>query len=74
MPFQSLYAQSSVLSQGNWFKVEIEKTGIYKLDYSQLRNAGVDVAGVNPRTIKIFGNPGGMLPQANGVERPHDLI
>lgn len=69
-----LYAQSSVLSTGNWFKVAISKTGVYKIDYNQLKSAGMDVATIDPRTIKVYGNPGGMLPQPNATPRPQDLL
>ncbi|HNP20347.1 MAG TPA: type IX secretion system sortase PorU [Fulvivirga sp.] len=68
-----LNAQSSVLAKGSWFKMEIGERGIYKLTYTYLKNAGIDVDNINPQTIKIFGNPGGMLPQSNAVERPFDL-
>lgn len=67
-------AQPSVLHQGFWLKVEIEKAGVYRIDYNQLKNAGADVAGLDPRTLKVYGNPGGMLPQANAAARPVDLI
>lgn len=69
-----LCAQSSVLSSGTWFKVTISKTGVYKVDYNQLRSAGMDVATIDPRTIKVYGNPGGMLPQPNATPRPQDLL
>ncbi len=67
-------AQSSVLSSGEWYKIAIPKTGVYKLDYNQLKQLGINVDAINPRTIKIYGNPGGMLPQANATARPNDLL
>ena len=70
----ALHAQSSVLSSGTWFKVTISKTGIYKIDYNQLRSAGMAVENIDPRTLKVYGNPGGMLPQAIASHRPQDLI
>jgi Peptidase family C25 len=68
------HAQSSVLSTGKWLKIPITKTGVYRVSQSQLKQAGIDVAAIDPRTIKIYGNPGGMLPQANMATRPLDLI
>lgn len=35
---------------------------------------GLDPSAIDPRKIKIYGNEGGMLPQANNVLRPTDLI
>jgi hypothetical protein len=67
-------AQPSVLSNGEWYKITIPKTGVYKLDYNQLKRLGINVDAIDPRTIKIYGNPGGMLPQPNATERPNDLL
>lgn len=71
---QYVWAQPSVLSSGNWFKITIPQTGVYKLDFNQLRQAGIDVNSIDPRTLKLYGNAGGMLPQANTTARPNDLV
>lgn len=68
-----LFAQSSVLSEGTWLKIPVSKTGVYKITHAQLKSAGVDIDKVDPRTIKLYTNSGGMLPQPNAVERPIDL-
>ncbi len=67
-------AQPSVLASGDWFKMKIENRGVYKLTYQYLSNAGVEVNNIDPRTIKIYGNPGGMLPQPIAENRPFDLL
>ncbi|MGA0557065.1 type IX secretion system sortase PorU [Larkinella sp. VNQ87] len=66
-------AQSSVLAEGSWLKIGITKTGVYKLDAAFLNKAGVPMAGLDPRTIRLFGNGGAPLPQANRTARPRDL-
>ncbi len=67
--------QPSVLSDGVWYKLGITQTGVYKIDPTFLRGIGVDPSGINPRTLRIFGNNiGGMLPQPNSDSRPIDLI
>ncbi|GCC50717.1 hypothetical protein SanaruYs_09350 [Chryseotalea sanaruensis] len=71
---ETIYGQSSVLSEGTWLKIPVSKTGVYKITHAQLRDAGVDIDQVDPRTIKIYTNPGGMLPQSNATDRPIDLI
>ncbi len=68
------YGQSSVLSQGIWLKAGINKTGVYRVTQAQLKNAGIDVNSIDPRTIKVYTNPGGMLPQPNATSRPVDLL
>lgn len=71
---RDVYAQNSVLSSGKWYKVAVAKNGVYKIDATVLKKMGFDPAKTDPRKIKIFGNSGGMLPQANNISRPNDLI
>jgi hypothetical protein len=65
---------NSVLSSGKWYKIGLTQEGVYKLDKNLLERLGVDIASVNPRKIKIFGNGGKMLPEKNSVFRNDDLI
>ena len=65
--------QSSVLSTGKWYKVAVEKNGVYKISYNDFKKMGFDAGSIDPRKIKIFGNEGGMLPQANATPRPDGL-
>lgn len=67
------FASSSVLSAGTWYKIGTTQRGIYKIDYNFLKNAGVDVDNINPKNIQLYGNVGGMLPQANSATRVDDL-
>ena len=64
--------QNSVLSSGNWFRFYVEKSGVYLITKSFLSELGVDV-NADPRTIKIYGNGGRMLPLRNDVFYPNDL-
>ena len=67
-------AQSSVLSEGTWFKVGITESGMYKLDRGTLDALGVGVIS-DPQQIQLFGNGvKGVLPQENEINRPVDLI
>lgn len=68
------FASSSKLSSGSWYKMSVDKTGIYKLTYSFLKELGVDVDNVNPQTINIYGNGIGVLPLSNNKYRPDDLL
>ncbi len=67
------YASNSVLATGNWIKVRVSESGIYKITYSELSNMGFDVS-VNPKNIAVFGNGGGMLPEQNDLFRHDDLV
>src|SRR5690606_15227293 len=71
--FQSTQAISnSVLSSGSWYKFYVEKSGVYRLSRSFLSQLGINT-NVDPRTIKIFGNGGAMLPFGNTSNYPLDL-
>ncbi|MBW8049380.1 MAG: type IX secretion system sortase PorU, partial [Cytophagales bacterium] len=67
------YATNSVLADGDWYKLAIISSGIYKIDFNFLSNIGINPGIINPQNIKIFGNGGGMLPQANASFRVDDL-
>jgi hypothetical protein len=71
---QNSFAQSSVLAKGDWIKIGVNTSGIHKLDANFLQKAGLNLSQINPQNIKIYGNGGGMLPQANNVTRAKDLI
>ncbi len=68
----TIYANSSVLSNGSWYKIRLDKSGIYKLTYEQLSSMGFDVS-VHPSKIALFGNGGGLLPEKNDEFRYDDL-
>ncbi len=70
---QASFAASSVLSTGQWYKVGVVKSGIFKIDNTFLQQIGVNTASVDPRTLRIYGNGGRMLPQANSAFRYDDL-
>lgn len=78
LPQQTLaqrnYADNSVLASGSWYKIAITETGIYKLDQAFFSEAGINLNGVDPRNIKLYGNGGSMLPQANSEFREDDLV
>lgn len=66
------YADNSVLKNGDWFKLRLDKGGIYKLTYSQLQAMGFDVSAPVSK-IAIYGNGGGTLPEVNTDFRLDDL-
>ena len=68
------YARRSAMASGEWYKIGLPETGVYKLTYSDLSNLGIDVAHVDPRHIRIYHNGGGVLPEMNAVARHDDLV
>ena len=67
-------ADNSVLASGQWYKIGVTRSGVYKMDYNYLSNLGINLSGVDPRTIKVYGNGGGMLPQVIGAHPHDDLV
>ena len=68
------FITNSVMSSGQWYKIAIPSTGVYKIDYAFLASNGFAVNGLNPEHIHIFGNGMGMLPENNAISRPDDLV
>ncbi len=66
------YAPNSILNNGKWFKFGVPHTGVYKLDYTFLKNLGIAVDNINPAEIRIFGQRAGMLPELAGADREDD--
>ncbi len=65
--------RTSVLSTGTWYRIATTQNGVYKLTYEQLKDLGIDVENIDPRSIRIYGNGGGQLAFANSAFRHDDL-
>ncbi len=67
------YAANSVLSTGDWFKIGVVNSGVQKIDYNFLKQLGMNLEGLNPKKIRLYGNGAGMLAQPNSAFRFDDL-
>lgn len=63
------YTSSSVLSSGKWFKIAITGDNIYRIDFSKLKQLGLDY----PSNPRIYGNNQGQLSYINDGSGPDDL-
>ncbi len=68
------YPTTSVLSKGNWYKICVDKTGVYQLNQSDLASLGINVSSIDKSNLRIFGNGGGMLPESNSHPVITDLV
>lgn len=68
------YAEHSVLSEGDIYKIAIAKDGVYKIDRSFLESLGIPISGLDPNTINIYGNGGPLLPEKNFIFKSDDLV
>ncbi|RNC83447.1 MAG: T9SS C-terminal target domain-containing protein [Winogradskyella sp.] len=62
---------NSVLASGDWYRFYVDTTGVHRLSRDFISQLGVNVNSVDPRTIKIYGNGGAMLPYLNS--EPHEI-
>lgn len=46
----------SILSEGKWIKMQVSQTGVHRLSYADIRNAGLD-----PAKLRIYGYGGAPL-------------
>src|SRR5690606_1343394 len=58
---------------GTWYKVAVEKNGVYKIDQALFKKMGFS-SNADPRNIKIYTHSSGMLPQLNSAPRVEDLV
>jgi Peptidase family C25 len=67
--FKDSYSATSKLSAGKWFRIAVTSDGIYRIDYSKLRQLGLE----NPSNPSIYGNNFGPLSYYNDAPKPDDL-
>ena len=63
------FASSSVLSSGRWLRIAVSEPGIYRIDFSQIKDMGFS----DPSSVAIFGNNAGQLSFYNDGTAPDDL-
>jgi hypothetical protein len=63
------YSLSSALSSGEWYRIAVTEDGIYRIDYSKLKQIGL----INPSNPRIFCNNFGQLSYYNDDPKPDDL-
>ena len=70
----SSFASASVLASGKWYKIGLTQNGIYKLDKAFLASLGLNLSGVDPKHIRIYGNGGKLMSEKNAVFKYDDLV
>jgi hypothetical protein len=72
---QKDFVANSVLKEGSgiWYKIAVDRDGIYKIDKSFLESCGINTNNLDPSHINIYGNGEGMLPEKNSLPRIDDL-
>ena len=53
------------LKSGTFYKIKVDKSGIFKITKQFLQQNGINVSNINPKNFRIYGNGGIMLPEYN---------
>lgn len=53
------------LKQGTFYKIKVDKSGIFKITSKFLKDNGINPSNINPENFRIYGNGGVMLPEDN---------
>ncbi len=58
----------------SWHQFSVEETGVQKINSNFLKQLGIPVESINPKTLRIFGRGGQMLPLENNsnIETLHE--
>lgn len=67
---EKLKIEASPLATGSWYKIPITEDGIYQLNGDYLSDLGINIDGINPENIQIWGMGGEVLPELNGAPKP----
>lgn len=63
------YAPSSMLSSGNWVKINISSSGLHTLTPQNLKNFGFN----NPNSVYVYGYGGRIISEVLSADLPDDL-
>ena len=69
-----VYANNSVLANGDWYQISVTENGVYKISFDFLNSLGLNASAINPANIRLYGNGGEMLAEDNAVFRNDDLV
>lgn len=68
------FANSSILADGEVYKVSFSQSGVYKLDYNFLKDLGIDIDNINPKNLAVYTSEGRAVPENLSEDRFDDLV
>lgn len=66
---QERYSSASLLAEGRWVRVAVEKNGVYKITHSELKSMGFS----DPSKVRLYGYGGHRLSETSIEQLPDDL-
>ena len=64
----------SALAEGQWFKLPVRESGVYRVTRELISELGLDPATVDPARVAAYHNGGAPLPEVTSTPRPADLV
>ncbi|MGX9987093.1 type IX secretion system sortase PorU [Soonwooa purpurea] len=61
----ALGSTENPLKSGTFYKIKVDKSGVFKISKKFLQDNGINVSGINPKNFRVYGNGGLMLPENN---------
>ena len=65
MSLSKVGTTANPLNTGNFYKIKVDRSGIFKITRDFLQANGLNPAGINPKNFRIYGNGGIMLSEFN---------
>ncbi|WP_226064338.1 type IX secretion system sortase PorU [Kaistella polysaccharea] len=59
------FSSENPLKSGTFYKIKVDKSGIFKITSKFLRDNGINPTNINPKNFRVYGNGGVMLPEHN---------
>ena len=71
---KSLKKELHISGNRVFYKFPVYEDGIYKITGKFLKDNGINISTIDPKTLKIFNNGGKPLPRGLNVSRPDSLL
>lgn len=66
---QKVGTTENPLKNGTFYKIKVDKSGVFKITRKFLQDNGINPSNINPKNFRIYGNGGLMLPENNQDNR-----
>lgn len=67
------YRKHSRMAVGDWYKMWVRETGVYRITYEDMQGMGINLNGLNPDRIAVFGRGGEKLNEEAGSSKYDDV-
>lgn len=72
-PASKIGSTENPLKSGTFYKIKVDKSGVFKITKKFLTDNGINISGLNPKNFRVYGNGGLSLPEFNQDARYNAL-